>query len=243
VKIGILSDLHLEFRPLYLPAVFAEDASVLPYIGLPESAPEGMEALVLAGDIHPGQGVRSALLRLLRRAYPGVDIIMALGNHDHYGTTYEIGHGIETLMVGGKKFAVATLWTHLRPMDMITARTFGDFHQITGLTPAIWNHEHAEQKRLLIEAEADVVVTHHTPSQHSISASWKGHLLNPFFANDLDFMDFPQTKLWVHGHVHDTFDYTIERGGNVGGIRVVCQPFGYPFEKHCFGRQMKLIEA
>lgn len=243
MKIGILSDLHLEHRSIFLNAVFAGDAGVLPYLGLPETAPEGMEALILAGDIHPGEGVRSSFKRLLKWAYPGVEIVMALGNHDFYGSEFPTTAGIETVMVGGKKIASATLWTGLSPLDEVQARGFGDFQFIKDATPAKWNYAHATQKRLLIETEADVIVTHHTPSYQSISKGWKGNALNVFFANDLDFGDFPQTKLWVHGHVHDAFDYTIGRGGNMGDIRIVCQPFGYPFEKHRFGTMMKLIEA
>ncbi|MEE9492215.1 MAG: hypothetical protein V3W04_02390 [Gammaproteobacteria bacterium] len=34
-------------------------------------------------------------------------------------------------------------------------------------------------------------------------------------------MDKPRVVLWVHGHMHDPFDY------DVYGTRVVCNPRGY----------------
>ena len=34
-------------------------------------------------------------------------------------------------------------------------------------------------------------------------------------------MDGARASLWVHGHTHDSFDYT------VNGTRVVCNPRGY----------------
>ena len=34
-------------------------------------------------------------------------------------------------------------------------------------------------------------------------------------------MDGTRACLWVHGHTHDSFDYTIN------GTRVVCNPRGY----------------
>jgi hypothetical protein len=34
-------------------------------------------------------------------------------------------------------------------------------------------------------------------------------------------MGADRVRLWVHGHTHDSFDYTIK------GTRVVCNPRGY----------------
>jgi hypothetical protein len=48
---------------------------------------------------------------------------------------------------------------------------------------------------------------------------------------------FEGVKLWVHGHVHDEWDYV------EAGIRVVCNPLGYPFELHRRGAQIKIIEV
>ncbi len=68
-----------------------------------------------------------------------------------------------------------------------------------------------------------VVVTHTAPSSRSIATRYEGSALNGAFVNNLDYMfegDFAP-DLWVHGHVHQAFDYA------VGGTRVVCNPLGY----------------
>ena len=69
-----------------------------------------------------------------------------------------------------------------------------------------------------------VVVGHHTPSTFSIHPKYRGHtLMNGAYSSDLSelMLDRPCIKLWVHGHTHDPFDYTI------GETRVVCNPRGY----------------
>jgi hypothetical protein len=67
-----------------------------------------------------------------------------------------------------------------------------------------------------------VVVTHHAPSPRSIAPRFDGDRLNPAFASDLEeLIRAHQPALWIHGHVHDSFDYRI------GATRVVCNPRGY----------------
>ena len=69
-----------------------------------------------------------------------------------------------------------------------------------------------------------VVVTHHTPSMMSCAPHYRGDtLMNGAYHNSFEdfIMDKPSIKLWVHGHTHDDFDYTI------GDTRVVCNPRGY----------------
>ena len=67
-----------------------------------------------------------------------------------------------------------------------------------------------------------VVVTHHAPSPRSIAPRFKDDPLNPAFASNLDaLISTYQPSLWIHGHMHDSFDYMI------GRTRVVCNPRGY----------------
>lgn len=68
-----------------------------------------------------------------------------------------------------------------------------------------------------------VVVTHHGPHYKSVHPRYAGLLINAAFVSDLtDFILKYQPTLWVHGHVHDCFDYM------VGNTRVVANPRGYP---------------
>jgi hypothetical protein len=47
--------------------------------------------------------------------------------------------------------------------------------------------------------------------------------MNGGFVTELsDFIAYrPQIKLWVHGHMHDEFDYVVSE------TRIVCNPRGY----------------
>src|SRR5690242_3132924 len=61
MRLGILSDLHLEFAPLELPSV-------------------GADAVIFAGDIHVGrEGVDWARQRLKE-----IPVVYVLGNHEFY---------------------------------------------------------------------------------------------------------------------------------------------------------------
>ena len=69
-----------------------------------------------------------------------------------------------------------------------------------------------------------VVVTHHSPSKQSIKPRYHGdYHMNGGYSSDLEsfIMDYPQIKVWTHGHTHDTFDYMI------GNCRLICNPRGY----------------
>ncbi len=67
-----------------------------------------------------------------------------------------------------------------------------------------------------------VVVTHHAPSSRSVHPRYASDLLTPAFASNLEgLMDGNQAALWVHGHMHESYDYEIY------GTRIVCNPRGY----------------
>lgn len=68
-----------------------------------------------------------------------------------------------------------------------------------------------------------VVITHHAPSLKSQDARYVGNDINRAYVSDLDDMIIDNgPMLWVHGHVHETFDYL------VGDTNVRCNPRGYP---------------
>lgn len=71
----------------------------------------------------------------------------------------------------------------------------------------------------------NVVITHHAPSIKSISDKYKKDISSSAFASNLDdFILEMKPDLWIHGHVHEPFDY------NIGKTRVICNPKGYPDE-------------
>jgi Icc-related predicted phosphoesterase len=79
-----------------------------------------------------------------------------------------------------------------------------------------------------------VVVTHHAPHPWSVHPRFyipQPSPLNPAFASDLtDVIEEHQPDLWVHGHVHDSFDYVVEGTRS----RVICNPRGYGSENADF---------
>lgn len=58
----------------------------------------------------------------------------------------------------------------------------------------------------------------------SVSERYKQELTSCAFASNLDFL-VEQADYWVHGHTHDSFDYTL------GKCRVLCNPRGYPINR------------
>lgn len=67
-----------------------------------------------------------------------------------------------------------------------------------------------------------VVVTHHAPSPQSIPLRFAGSPLNANFVSDAEWLlQGRRARLWIHGHLHDSFDYEVD------GTRVVCNPRGY----------------
>src|SRR5690606_10859034 len=65
-----------------------------------------------------------------------------------------------------------------------------------------------------------VVVTHHGPHPLSVHPRYAGNPLNAAFISDLGPL-LDKTDFWLHGHVHDSFDYL------VGACRVIANPRGY----------------
>ncbi|WP_321816824.1 MULTISPECIES: metallophosphoesterase [unclassified Paraburkholderia] len=66
-----------------------------------------------------------------------------------------------------------------------------------------------------------VVITHHGVSPESVHERFRDHPVNAGFLSDLRNL-LPFADLWIHGHVHDSFDY------RSGGARVMANPRGYP---------------
>jgi Icc-related predicted phosphoesterase len=156
-------------------------------------------------------------------------------------------HGIDLLhdreiQIGGVRFLGTTLWTDFEfygsaPADIehamaVARRRMRDYEFIEysrgrALTPQLTRELHLQQRAWLRERlEADdgrpvVVVTHHLPHRGSVHAKHEGEATNPAFVSDLAHLFRESVKLWVHGHTHESVDYT------AGATRVVCNPRGY----------------
>ncbi len=226
MRIQVISDLHLEFGPLAFPVSKAD-------------------VLVAAGDIGIG---RDGHEWLRRAPYP---VIYVAGNHEYWHhdlhdltrTLTEMSrhgnvHFLEnrTVELSGVRFVGCTLWTDFNGANpAVMARmslAMNDLgHILMGARAAraqdLVQLNAASRKWLAQElatpyAGKTVVVTHHAP----LMRSWyPGRSADPTrfaYCNDLaELMSGRTIDLWVHGHVHETLDYTAH------GARVVCNPRGY----------------
>jgi hypothetical protein len=242
MQISILSDLHVNCRPKWVP----------------EKIPDA-DLCVCAGDIDEG-GVVQSVNWLQEHLLPSIPVLFVCGNHEFYGGSIKEGleegrraaHGIkdfhflddDILDLGGIRFIGATLWTDFQLQDtpeisMTAAHwAMSDFRRIKMSKRPYKRFEPVDALRLhqasrafldhALEKSAGrptVVVTHHAPSPRSIPAEYANSRLSPAFASDLEDLILKyQPMLWVHGHIHAPLDYRI------GKTRIACNPLGYPGE-------------
>jgi Icc-related predicted phosphoesterase len=225
MKFGVISDLHLEF-----------DYIAPSELGI---AKGDIDFIIFAGDLHPQHLIRQGYLDALE-GYFDVPVYQCWGNHDYWGPTPAdmdvsfYGHPRDD---GGEvRIVSATLWTDLRGHWDLYADGLMDKRQMYGLdwTEEAMRAEHLKGLGAIFDADfnADIVITHHAPSFRSVHPRYARNPYNICFVSDLDDriinMKHPP-KYWVHGHVHDGFDYML------GKTRIICNPRGYPNEpNHLF---------
>jgi predicted phosphodiesterase len=72
------------------------------------------------------------------------------------------------------------------------------------------------------KGQKSVVFTHHAPHPLSIQAEYKGDVLNAAYYTDMDkFIVKYQPDVWIHGHMHATIDYHVEK------TRILANARGY----------------
>ena len=153
-------------------------------------------------------------------------------------------------------FLVGTMWTDINKGNPVIIeyikRAMNDFYIIENIdvlsTINAHNsflncvHEYIEEYREKEMTHNVVVVSHHAPSFLSVHEKYKNlnnMTLNYAFAsNDEEFIiNHPEISFWIHGHMHDPFDYTL------GETNVICNPRGYYMhESQSIGYDLKYIE-
>lgn len=84
-----------------------------------------------------------------------------------------------------------------------------------------------------------VVVSHHAPSTLSIAPAYQDdHYVNGGYVSDLSefILDRPRIKYWIHGHVHNVFNYQI------GDTRILTNPRGYHGYENTGWDPLRIIE-
>lgn len=244
VRIGLWSDLHLEFRPLNLK-------------------PPDCDVLILAGDIQLGLDHGEWI-----KALP-VPVIYIAGNHEFYRQTMDkcrkdmkayFAHTNVTFLDNNThirnnvRFLGSTLWTDFElngpaftKINKIKAKQgMADYKHIFRtrshpLTPAATTSMNRTATKWLFQELAQpfegstVVITHHAPSPKAIVERYHMHPLNSAYANDLDDQILNhKIDVWCHGHIHTPTKYKI------GNTRCYANPHGY-YEDPEPGFQQDLI--
>jgi hypothetical protein len=243
VRIRVLSDLHLEFSPFEPPPAQADVVTLAGDIHLHtrglvwarKTFPD-TEVVYVAGNHEFYRSHWIGLLDQMRKKAVELDI--------HFLEN-------SATVIGDTRFCGATLWTDFRLFGENTAAAeracedaLNDFHEIrTSRTGTDVLKVHGDwnvvslpaslvRKRHLYSAERlqaelakpfagkTVVVTHHAPSMKSVAERYANDIVSSGFASNLDRL-FGVPALWVHGHMHDSFDYI------TAGTRIVCNPRGY----------------
>ena len=241
MRVQVASDLHLEF----LESRFH---------GFRVVEPTKADVLLLAGDIHSGNRVLEAFsdwpipvvaIRGNHEHYGSVleDVISGDTKPTAAGSVRIVE--CERLELGPARLLACTLWTDYAlygnvPAAMDTAdRLLLDHRRIRTRTPDGGEGRFTPDHARIRNADAvdwlsrelsrshpgpTIVCTHHAPHQGSIDERYRDHPSNPAFVSDLSHL-MPQVDLWIHGHVHASFDY------RVGRTRVVANPRGYALNK------------
>jgi Icc-related predicted phosphoesterase len=240
MKIHLVSDLHLEFAPYNegYPAgtdviIAAGDISTgcrAPF-ALREIYGEDIPIVYIAGNHeHYGHEIHRNRFDIMNEA-------------EQFNIHFLDDNFIE---IDGVIFLGGTLWTNYLlhgeqnkfPSMNAASMDMNDFRRIKvkkdetyrDLIPDDTLTMHKKSlsyfERILEYANAmnkpTVVVSHMAPHSKSIHRRFEGDRVNPYYASDLEkFIDKHNPTLWVHGHMHDSFDYKVFE------TRVVCNPRGY----------------
>jgi 3',5'-cyclic AMP phosphodiesterase CpdA len=247
VKIRVLSDLHLENdEPELVPHAHADlivlAGDIHNHAAGPRWAAQTFDGAVpvvyVPGNHEYYDGEFGALERALDDAAGQVDNVHVLNNAtlvDPQGEWRVLGTTLWTdfALYGPQPDAIA---------ESVAAaqRVMLDFR---GLIQMNWPHDTHDatrdftpddslalhrQARAWLEAELakpfggkTIVVTHHAPHRLSLATRYATDPVSAGFVSHLPELVRAPVALWIHGHTHTPFDYT------VSGTRVVCNPRGY----------------
>lgn len=241
MKIRIMSDLHLEWDDRFIPSVDDdESSSVLVLPGdicefdkdtkliqfLTAMANRFMSVIYIPGNHEYYNGNISNSFQKIH------DKIKHINNLHMLNNSY--------VTINNINFIGSTLWTSLdkgNPLAiMYVQESIRDYIKILAgpnyikLRAIDTMGMHIRAVEFLhktlgneLNGQKNVVVTHHAPTHLSVHERYKGDILNSAFYSDLSGLIAQHDPiLWVHGHMHNSFDYTVYN------TRVICNPKGYP---------------
>ncbi|ACA89201.1 metallophosphoesterase [Burkholderia orbicola MC0-3] len=247
MKLLVLSDLHNEFEPAVADAKTIARSDVVVLAGDIHTKDRSIgwaqafvddptkPVILVAGNHEFYRGHFDGTLDKLRN--------LAQGTNIHFLEN-------DAFVLGDVRFLGCTLWTDFKLYaNNISAtrcirdaqQAMADFRLIRAtssyrrLYPADTVRRHELSRAWLRNTLSEpfegktVVVTHHAPSASSVDAEYEGDPLTPAYASDLEDLMGPAVPLWIHGHMHTSFDYVVpgNDASSSRGTRVICNPRGY----------------
>jgi predicted phosphodiesterase len=234
MKLHVVSDLHLSVAGFELPETNADLIVLAGDIARPAEACAwaqrlGRPVIYVAGNHEFYGGSLDGTLAALRQHCAGTQV--RLLEEDAW-------------IFDGVRFLGATLWSDFSITGAGEPREQAERQALTLIRDFSRIRAEAASERLFSPADSialfrrsaawlqrqldqpfdgpTVVITHHAPSARSIHPRFAGSPMNACFVSNAEhLMDGERARLWIHGHTHDSFDYTL------AGTRVLCNPRGY----------------
>ncbi len=240
-NIRIVSDLHLEAAGFVVPPMKGDADSILVLAGDIATA-YGLERDAVPFFTHVNQRFKRVFWVPGNHEYYRSDIDKAddvirnwLFDHHFHNVTFL---NKETGFQDGIAFIGATMWTNFdneNPMSMNSVqRALYDYKVIEKKGRKLLATDtlalHKEHKAFILSEVSKhneaglrtVVISHHAPSKQSTHPKYKGDPINAGFSNNMDdALIQAKPDVWFHGHMHDSFEYFIEK------TLVACNPRGY----------------
>jgi len=246
MKLQIFSDLHLDVAPirpitivdgvdLVIAAGDTCEGALRAFEHLRRIVPMQIPVIMVMGNHEYYRRFIPDELSLARATAPDLNIHLLEG---------------DAVVFGQVQFVGATLWTDYRlfgeALQAGVMRACGhgmNDHRRIGWSKRPWLRFRPQEAALLHHRSRTylaarlaerfdgptVVITHHAPHRQSIHPDFQNDWLSAAYISDLsDLIEAHQPTLWVHGHIHHSFDYRID------ATRVLCNPHGYGDENPAF---------
>jgi Icc-related predicted phosphoesterase len=246
MKIQIFSDLHLDVRPI--KKITIQDGVDLVIVAgdTCEGVLRAFEQLRRIVPMHIPIIMVMGNHEYYRRFVPNELELARL-----HGAAFNIRVvEAETVFLSGVRFIGATLWTdyaifgEANQAAVMNACAIGmNDHRLIGWQKQPWLRfrpqeaalMHHQSKTYFTETLAvpfdgpTVVISHHAVHWDSVHPRYRTDPVTGAFVSDLSaLIEAHRPVMWVHGHVHHSFDYRI------GETRIVCNPHGYGNENADF---------
>jgi hypothetical protein len=232
LKVQIVSDLHVDCHRDWLDILATKVV-----------LPNRPDTLIVAGDTAQTNSPQFLqAFEYLSRHYS--DILVVLGNHEHYGSTRKEVQAVigslpsnvrvlqeQKITLNGFTFGGTSLWFG-SGFNRRLKNCLSDFKAIPDFEP--WVYEANYRSRVFLTQPLDVWITHHLPHYSSIGVRFIGSASNCFFVDDCsELIRYYAPLVCIHGHSHEPADYEL-RGLLKEKIRVLANPLGYPNEHSGF---------